>query len=162
VPAELPRENTATGERTDSKSTFTNTLSFDFPLFTPPGVLCLQAVKTNMHLTILHYLFLIPVGLALAFLLWVLWNLTTQLSGRKPADNGQPMISVGVRDRYSIGVPSPRRQRPEATPAAPRGSRPEPSQMHSAPREFTWTPSAPVLGTGLRQASSSTGRGVRR
>ena len=159
--AELPRQSTATCEWTVSKSTFTNTLSFVFPLFTPPGVLCLQAVKTNMHLTILHYLFLIPVGLALAFLLWVLWNLTTQLSGRKPADNGQPMISVGVRDRYSIGVPSPRRQRPEATPAA-RGSAPEPRQMHSAPREFPSIPSAPVPGTGLRQASSSTGRGVRR
>ena len=161
MPAELPRDNTATSEWAVSKSTFTNSLSFAFPLFTPLGVLCLQAVKTNMHLT-LHYLFLIPVGLALAFMLWVLWSLTTQLLGRKPANNRQPMISVGVRDRYSIGVPSPRRQRPEATPAAARGSRPEPSQMHSAPREFTWIPSAPVLGTGLRQASSSKGRGLSR
>ena len=33
-----------------------------------------------MHLTICNILFLIPVGLSLAFMLWVLWSLTRQLS----------------------------------------------------------------------------------
>jgi len=37
-----------------------------------PGI---DAEERTMHLTTL---FLIPVGLALAFLLWVLWNLTEQ------------------------------------------------------------------------------------
>jgi hypothetical protein len=116
-----------------------------------------------MHLTILHDFFPIPVGLALAFMLWVLWNVTKQLSGGKGTDEKQPTIAVGVRDRYSASAPAaaPRLRNLAVPPSPARGST-ESSHVHSASREFSRIPSAPVLGTGLRQAPNSAGRDVRR
>jgi len=35
------------------------------------------------HTSDLDYLFLIPLGLGLAFMLWVLWNLTRQLKRKR-------------------------------------------------------------------------------
>jgi hypothetical protein len=56
----------------------------------------------------LTVLFLIPLGLALAFLLWVLWNLTEQLSSRRDSAAKQPMISIRVRDPYAMRWSPPR------------------------------------------------------
>ena len=69
--------------------------------------------EAAMHLTIPHYLFLIPVGLALAFMLWVLWSLTRQLSNNSEPSQKQPMISIRVGDRYSEVALTPRTRNPE-------------------------------------------------
>jgi hypothetical protein len=99
-----------------------------------------------MHLTGLHYLFLIPVGLALAFMLWVLWSLTEQLVHRNESTDKQPMISIRVGDRYSLGA------QPQRTLRSDSGARPG----YSALREYSQPLSAPTLGMGLRRMSSST------
>jgi hypothetical protein len=103
-----------------------------------------------MHLTLLHYLFLIPVGLALAFMVWVLWSLTEQLAHRNESTDKQPMISIRVGDRYALGT------QPQRTPRSDSGARPG----YSASPESFRTPSAPTLGMGLRRMSSSTIQGA--
>jgi hypothetical protein len=103
-----------------------------------------------MHLTGLHYLFLIPVGLALAFMFWVLWSLTEQLAHRNESTDKQPVISIRVGDRYSLGTVSQRAPRSDS------GVRPG----YGASREYSQPPSAPTLGMGLRRMSSSTIQGA--
>ncbi len=114
-----------------------------------------------MDLTSLHYLFLIPVGLALAFMLWVLWSLTKQLTHRNESPQKQPMISIRVADRYSLGMQPQRSPRSDVTRLAPRVSDSAARPGYSASREYFQTPSAPILGIGLRRMSSSTTPGVR-
>ena len=108
-----------------------------------------------MHLTGLHYLFLIPVGLALAFMLWVLWSLTQQLAHRDESTDKQPMISIRVGDRYSLGT-QPARTR--GSDHAPRMARPG----YTASREYSQPAIAPTLGMSLRRMSSSTIQGARK
>jgi hypothetical protein len=105
-----------------------------------------------MHLTGLHYLFLIPVGLALAFMLWVLWSLTEQLAHRNESTDKQPMISIRVGGRYSLGA------QPQRVPKSDFGARPG----YSASREYSPPPSAPTLGMGLRRMPSSAIQGARK
>lgn len=157
--------------RVPLEPTLTNPLSFGFPLFTRGGVFCLQAglrseavcEEKAMHLTSLHYLFLIPVGLALAFMGWFLWSVSRQLAnGRTMTEKQQPMISIRVRDRYSMETPAePTRKIQIANPAArtPAASR---ENSLSSSREFSYVPPSPILGPRLRPASSSAGRDGRR
>lgn len=51
--------------------------------------------------TDLNYLFLLPVIAALAFMIWVLWNVTKQLRPEKRSAKNEPVISVDMTDRYS-------------------------------------------------------------
>jgi len=115
-----------------------------------------------MHLTSLHYLLLIPVGLGLAFMLWVLWSVSGQLTKRRvPPEKRQPVISVGVRDRYSLDRPAPPLRSVQVAPPVVQGTEPSGARGHSAPREYSYVP-PPTLGMGFRSTSSSTVRGVRR
>jgi hypothetical protein len=111
-----------------------------------------------MHLTSLHYLFLIPVGLAVAFLLWVLWGLTKQLGNNRESAETKPMISIRVGNRYSQGAPELRTRR-ELIPRS-RGSNLEERRTYSNPRNSS--ASAPTLGMGLKRMSSSINPGVRK
>jgi len=117
-----------------------------------------------MHLTTLHYLFLIPVGLALAFMAWVLWSVTGQLAkGGTPPEKQQPMISIRVRDRYSLETQTPPTRSVQiAPPVAPSPGPPPGQHGLSNTREFAYVPPAPTLGMGFRAASSSTGRAARK
>lgn len=156
---------------------FINTLLFDFFALTHLGVFCISrrfqrrneliapgrgaSKETTMHLTSLHYLFLIPVGLALAFMLWVLWSLTRQLAHGNESTQKQPMISIRVGDRYSLGILPQRTPRPDVTPRASRVSDSAARPGYSASREHFQTTSAPTLGMSLRPMSSSTTPGGR-
>lgn len=71
--------------------------------------------ETTMELSNLQFLFLIPVGLSLAFMLWVLWSLTKELAHQNSSIDKQPMISIRVGDRYSLGEQLQRIQRPGTT-----------------------------------------------
>jgi hypothetical protein len=108
----------------------------------------IDAEETTMHLTTLHYLFLSPVGLALAFLLWFLWSVTKQLSGRRDSSEKQPMISIQVTDRYTMqGLPA----RPELAPRRPvRNVNAETNYGSSPALEYTRMPYAPTLGMRSR------------
>ena len=106
--------------------------------------------ETTMHLTGLHYLFLIPVGFALAFMLWVLWSLTKQFAHSSESTGKQPMISIRIGERHSLGA------QPQWTPRSDSGARPG----YRASRESLQTPIAPTLGMGLRRMSSSTIQGA--
>lgn len=108
-----------------------------------------------MHLTVLHYVFLIPVGLALAFMLWVLWSLTRQLSNHRVPSQKQPMISICVVDRYSLGAQAARSRNRESR-SRPAGDFSPPSR-HLAPpaREFSRVTSPPTLGMSARRMSGS-------
>ncbi len=114
-----------------------------------------------MHLTSLDYLFLIPVGLALAFMLWVLWSLTNQLAHRNESTQKQPMISIRVGDRYSLGMQAQRAPGSDVMSRVTRVSDSAARPGFSASREYIHTPSAPTLGIGLRRMSSSTTPGGR-
>jgi hypothetical protein len=114
-----------------------------------------------MHLTILHYLFLIPVGLALAFMFWVLWSFTQHLGHRKESTDKQPMISIRVSDRYSLGTQMQRTPRPETASRLARVSDSESRLGSSASRKYSRTQSVPTLGMGFRRMSSSTIPGAR-
>jgi hypothetical protein len=107
----------------------------------------IDAEETTM-LTTLHYLFLSPVGLALAFLLWFLWSVTKQLSGRRDSSEKQPMISIQVTDRYTMqGLPA----RPELAPRRPvRNVNAETNYGSSPALEYTRMPYAPTLGMRSR------------
>jgi hypothetical protein len=50
-------------------------------------------------LTDLNYLFLLPVAAALAFMIWVLWNVTMQLRPEKRSARNEPVISVDMTGR---------------------------------------------------------------
>gem|GEM_PF-4533846 len=113
-----------------------------------------------MHLTSLHYLFLIPVGLALAFMFWVLWSLTQQLAYRNESTDKQPLISIRVGDRYSLGTQMGRTPRPDAAFRLARVQS-EPRHGSSASREYSHAQSVPTLGMGLRRMSSSANPGAR-
>ncbi len=100
-----------------------------------------------MHLTTLHYLFLIPVGLALAFLLWFLWSVTKQLSHHGDSTAKQPTISIRASDRYTIrGLPA----RTETLARPVRILNPEKSFRASPAREYIPLPIASKLGTRSR------------
>ena len=101
-----------------------------------------------MHPTTLHYLFLIPVGLALAFLLWFLWSVTRQLSGHRDSSEKQPMIPIQVSDRYTMqGLPA----RPEIGATRPlRNLNTETNYGSSPAMEYTRMPYAPTLGMRSR------------
>jgi hypothetical protein len=57
--------------------------------------------ETAMHVAILYFLLLVSIGLGLAFMLWVLWNLTKQLAHQNEPIDKQPMISIRVGKPYS-------------------------------------------------------------
>jgi hypothetical protein len=116
-----------------------------------------------MHLTSLHYLFLIPVGLALAFLLWVLWSVSRQLGkGGTTPEKLQPMISIRVRDPYSLEMPPVPARRMQIAPTVVATSQPPRESSFSSSREFSYAPPPPVLGTRFTPASSSAGQAGRR
>lgn len=100
-----------------------------------------------MHLTILHFLFLIPVGLALAFLLWVLRSVTEQLSSRRNSTEKQPLISILVRDQQTMrGLPA----RAETAPR-PMGNLETGTKQASIPTaRYTPAPIASTLGIRSR------------
>jgi hypothetical protein len=104
-----------------------------------------------MHLTILHYLSLIPIGLALAFMFWILWNLTRQFSNDKARSQKQPMISIRVGDQYSPGASATRMRNPETTSRTVGQFSPGSKRVSIASREITRLTYAPTLGMG-RQA----------
>lgn len=108
-----------------------------------------------MHLTILHYLSLIPIGLALAFMFWVLWKLTRQLSNDKVRSQKQPMISIRVADRYSPGASAIRMRNPETTRRPVGDFSPGSKPVSTASREISRLTYAPTLGMGVRRMSSS-------
>ena len=118
--------------------------------------------ETTMHLTSLHLLFLIPVGLALAFMLWVLWNLTQQLAHRDESTDKQPMISIRVGDRYPSGTQPTRTRGSDHVSRMARESHTGARPGYSASREYFQPASAPTLGMGLRRMSSSTIQGARK
>lgn len=152
---------------------FMNTLSFGFPIFTTRGVFCdgtahrsrnivkPPANETIMDFPSLHYLFVVPIGLAVAFMLWVLWSVTRQLAqaGAQP-EKQQPMISVRVRDRF-IDEPTRPMRNVQVSPSV-RSPGSQAARTYSAPREFSNVPPAPILGMGFRSASSSRGQSLRR
>lgn len=111
----------------------------------------LEAEEETMQLTALQLLFLVPLGLALAFMLWVLWSLTEQLSHRNKSIDKQPMISIRVGDRYALGT------LPQRTPGSVSGARPG----YSSARESSRTQGAPTPDTGIKGKSSSTIQGAR-
>ena len=78
--------------------------------------------EMTMHLTGLHLLFLIPVALALAFMLWVLWSLTQQLAHRDESTDKEPMISIRVGDRYPRGTQPTRTRGSDHAPRMARES----------------------------------------
>jgi hypothetical protein len=107
----------------------------------------IDAEETTMHLTTPHYLFLIPVGLALAFLPWFLWSMTKQLSSHRDSSEKQPIISIQVSDRYTMqGLPA----RPESAPRPVRNLNTETNYGSSSAREYMRTPYAPTLGMRSR------------
>ena len=55
-----------------------------------------------MYLTTLYFFLLVPACLAVVFLLWVLWNVTQQLSGQTNLNKKQPAISIQVSYRYTM------------------------------------------------------------
>ena len=59
----------------------------------------IDAEDATMPLTVL---FLIPLGLALAFLMWVLWSVTQELSSHPESTQKQRMISIDVPDPYAM------------------------------------------------------------
>ena len=127
------------------------------------SLLAAKPARRAMHLTSLHYLFLIPLGLALAFLLWVLWSVTRQLAKGGSAPEKQPTtISVRVRDRYTLDVPTTPARTAQVGPPVVRGHESSVAHGPSAPREFSRVLSPPTLGMGFRPASSSAGRASRR
>jgi hypothetical protein len=95
-----------------------------------------------MHLTTLHDLFLIPVGLAVAFLLWFLWSVTKELSNRRESTAQQPMISIQVNGQYAMrGLP------PRADALRPqRPTDVESKEAWGKPRGRMQPPTAPTLG----------------
>jgi hypothetical protein len=100
-----------------------------------------------MYPTTLHYLFLIPVGLALAFLLWFLWSVTRQLSSHRDSSEKQPVIPIQVSDRYTMqGLPA----RTETAPRPLRNLNTETNYGSSPAREYTRMPYAPTLGMRSR------------
>jgi hypothetical protein len=103
----------------------------------------INAEETAMHFTTLHDLFLIPVGLAVAFLLWFLWSVTKQLSHHGDSIAKQPVISIQASDRYTIrGLP----ERPETVSRPSRILNPEKSYGSSPAREYVPMHTAPKLG----------------
>ena len=83
-------------------------------------------------------LFLIPVGFSLAFLLWVLWNLTKQLSSHDSTQT-QPMISIQVSDRYTMrGLP----ERAETVPWPTRNHNSETGYRSGSARPYMRMPTA--------------------
>jgi len=108
----------------------------------------------------LYFLFLIPVGFSLAFMLWVLWSVTGELHKEQTPAGNQPMIFIRVRDRYFVRAPAPRMRSAEMMPNAFRVQ--IPGRNYSAPRRFSAPACAPTLGMGFRQASSSAVPGMRR
>jgi hypothetical protein len=64
----------------------------------------------------LQYLFLVPVGLGLAFMLWVLWNLTRELAYRDDSTEKQPTISIRVGERYALAAQEKRNPRSKFEP----------------------------------------------
>ena len=113
-----------------------------------------------MQFSSLYFLFLIPVGFALAFMLWVFWRVTKELQEQTPAGN-QPMISIRVRDRYSVYAPAPRMRTAEIMmPTVVRVQ--IPGRNYSATRQFSGPAYAPTLGMGFKQASSSAAPGMSR
>ena len=118
--------------------------------------------EMTMQPSILQYLFLAPVGLGLAFMLWVLWNLTKQLSQRNGSTEKQPMISIRVGERYSGDRQLQRNTRLGFEPQSRGISESRARPGHSALREDFQTPGAPTLGMGLRWRPSSTIRGAHR
>lgn len=115
-----------------------------------------------MHLTSLHFLFLIPAGLALAFLFWVLWSVTGQLRKEDTQPGSQPMVSIRVRDRYSLSAPAAPVRTTATEPTAIRGQVTAAERRFSALRQPSVSPYAPTLGIGLREASSSAVPALRR
>jgi hypothetical protein len=114
--------------------------------------------EAAMQLTIPHYLFLIPVGLALAFMFWVLRSLTRQLSNNNEPSQKQPMISIRVGDRYSPGGSATRMRNPEKTSRTVGQFSPGSKRVSIASREITRLTYAPTLGMGGRRMSSRTNR----
>lgn len=116
-----------------------------------------------MHLTSLHYLFLIPVGLAIAFMLWVLWSVSRQLTrGRATPENQPRLISIRIRDRFCPEQPPAPASKVQIAPRASPTSAAQRESSYSTSREFSDAPPSPVLGAAFRRASSSEGQAVRR
>jgi hypothetical protein len=110
----------------------------------------------------LQYLFLLPIGLGLAFMFWVLWNLSRQLAYRDDSTEKQLIISIRVGERYSLGRQMQRSPRSEFEVPSPRVSDSGAKPSRSLSPEYFQTPGVPTLGMGLRQKSSSTIQGAHR
>ena len=118
--------------------------------------------ETTMHLTSLQYLFLVPVGLGLAFMFWALWNFTDQLAHRNDSTDKQPKISIRVEEQYALGRQPPGTPRSEVAPQLARVSDSGVRTGYQGSRQSFQTPSAPTLGIGLRRTSSSSIPGAHR
>jgi hypothetical protein len=108
----------------------------------------------------LQYLFLVPVGLGLAFMLWVLWNFTVQLSRRNDPTEKRSVILIRVGERYALvgrGKRNPRLKF-ESLSHGISGSGASPS--HPVSREYFQTLGDRTPGVRLRQKPSSTIQGA--
>lgn len=114
-----------------------------------------------MQLHDLQYLFLIPCATALAFMFWVLWNMTWELGAQKESALKQPLISISVNDRYASSTFAPMPRRTEVVPGHRKGLRLEIGRATVVNREFRPALSVPTLGAGLTRSSSSRVPGVR-
>ncbi len=110
----------------------------------------------------LQYLFLLPIGLGVAFMSWVLWNLTKQLAYRNDSTEKQPIVSIRVGERYSPGRHAQRNPRSESEPRSPWASDSGARPSRSVSQESFQTPGVPTLGMGLRRKSNSTIQGAHR
>ncbi len=151
---------------------FINTLSFYFPVLTTLGAFCIRGgfnrppienaalEEATMHLTISQCLFLIPVALSLAFMLWVLWSVTRQLDLRNQSAGKQKLISIRVGDGYALDIQPHHVSRHQIAARSARISGPGTTYRYGTERDSSRS-SAPVLGFGLRGMSSTAIRGER-
>jgi len=127
-----------------------------------PQLLDRRSEESTMHLTILNVSFLISVGLALAFMLWVLWSLTEQLANRTESNSDRPMISIGIGDRYLRTRQSSQMPRTESTGRMLQRSNSDVAYVYLAGEKRCQASSAGGLKIDLRLRSSSTIRGAHR
>ena len=112
-------------------------------------------------MTISQCLFLIPVALSLAFMLWVLWSVTLQLDLRNESAGKQKLISIRVGDGYALNIQPQQISRRQIAARSARIPGPGTTYGYGTERDYSHPPGAPVLGFGLRGMSSSAIRGER-
>ena len=76
---------------------------------------------------------------------WVLWSLTQQVVHWNESTDKQPMISIRVGDRYSLGKQLQRTPRLETVSRLTKVSDSETRSGSRASREHSHTPSVPTL-----------------